>query len=198
MLYLNQLDYKDMPYEHNLKHGGAGAERSNVSSAGCGLCCMCMVVENMTIHKFPLLDCRDLSHEIHANMSGGTDLRILGPKAASKFGLEYSETDDIDKLCDHLMRGGMAIANAGGDRDGYTGLLSHGGHYVLALSVRDGMICLLDPSYTDKKYREEGREGRLKEDYPFLYIPVKALQTECENRSPSYYLFQRPMPENIS
>ena len=49
MLYINQRKYPDMPYQHNLKHGGAPADKSNISSAGCGLCCLCMVVENMTM-----------------------------------------------------------------------------------------------------------------------------------------------------
>ena len=44
MLYINQRKYPDMPYQHNLKHGGAPADKSNISSAGCGLCCLCMVV----------------------------------------------------------------------------------------------------------------------------------------------------------
>lgn len=32
MLYINQRKYPDMPYQHNLKHGGAPADKSNISS----------------------------------------------------------------------------------------------------------------------------------------------------------------------
>ena len=71
MLYINQRKYPDMPYQHNLKHGGAPADKSNISSAGCGLCCLCMVVENMTMHSFSLEECRQMVYDLKANMSAG-------------------------------------------------------------------------------------------------------------------------------
>lgn len=40
MLYINQRKYPDMPYQHNLKHGGAPADKSNISrqAAACAAC----------------------------------------------------------------------------------------------------------------------------------------------------------------
>ena len=129
MLYINQRKYPDMPYQHNLKHGGAPADKSNISSAGCGLCCLCMVVENMTMHSFSLEECRQMVYDLKANMSAGSDLQIMGPAVAEKFGLTYDQTDDINKMLAHVHAGGMAVANSGGDREGYEGVFTHGGHY---------------------------------------------------------------------
>lgn len=112
MLYINQRKYPDMPYQHNLKHGGAPADKSNISSAGCGLCCLCMVVENMTMHSFSLEECRQMVYDLKANMSAGSDLQIMGPAVAEKFGLTYDQTDDINKMLAHVHAGGMAVANS--------------------------------------------------------------------------------------
>ena len=192
MIYINQKKYPDMPYEHNVDNGGAG-ENSNVSFGGCGLCCACMVVENMTFNKFSLEECRDLSQEVRANWDLGTDIKILGPEVAKKFNLEYGETSDIEVVNKHLAEGGMVIANSGGDREGYIGLLTHGGHYVVVLSVKDDVYTVLDPSWTEDKFHEEGREGKVVEDYPFIYVKKDDLEMDCSNREPRYYLFKRKL-----
>lgn len=191
MLYLNQKKYPDIPYRHNTDHGGAAPEHSHISAAGCGLCCMSMIVENLTMEELPLLVCRDLSEQIGANHSVGTDLNILGKEVAERFHLTFETTDDIEQMINHLRKGGMAVANAGGDREGYIGLLSHGGHYVVVTGYDEESFAILDPSYTADKYLEEGRIGRLKDCFPFLYIDCAVLKKECENRHPSYYLFAR-------
>ena len=45
MLYVNQLEYRDIPYQHNMAHGGAPEDRRNVATSGCGLCSACMIVD---------------------------------------------------------------------------------------------------------------------------------------------------------
>lgn len=49
MLYLNQLDHRGVPYRHNVKNGGVPPERQNVATSGCGLCSMCMIVDQLTV-----------------------------------------------------------------------------------------------------------------------------------------------------
>ena len=190
MLYINQLDYPDMVYHHNMKEGGAG-EYNTVKVAGCGPCSLCMIVENMTYHHLDLQECLEISENVKANMDMGTDLKILGPVIAEKFNMKYGETSDVKVLQEHLSKGGMAVANSGGDREGYTGLLTHGGHYVVVLSWDGTEFCILDPSYTETKFHEEGREGKVREDYPFIYVKEGDLVKDCENRDPSFYLFAR-------
>ena len=40
MKYINQLEHRDIPYEHNLDHGGVPEEKRNVAAAGGGPSCL--------------------------------------------------------------------------------------------------------------------------------------------------------------
>ena len=181
MYYINQLDYPHIRYEHDLDHGGAPEEKCTAAAAACGPCCLCMVVENMTFGHLELTDCLKLSADLGANRQRGTDLKILGPVVAEKYGLTYDVTDDVEKLVEHLQHGGMAIANSGGDREGYVGVFTTDG--------KDA--CILDPSYKEGKYDEEGRKGKVEVHAPFVYCSLEVLKEDCSNRSPAFYLFAR-------
>lgn len=191
MLYLNQLNYEDVPYEHNLKNGGPPPGKGTAAAAACGPCCLCMVVDHLTCEKLDLLDCLKLSAKVQANMDVGTDLKILGPVVAEMYGLTFETTDDGEKLKEHLQKGGRAIANSGGDREGHVGVFTHGGHYIEVLSVDGDEFCVLDPSYKEGKFEEEGRQGKVNVHAPFVYCSQKVLEEDCANRSPAYYLFGR-------
>lgn len=191
MLYLNQLEYEHIPYAHDLKNGGPPPGKGTVAAAGCGPCCLCMVVDHMTCKHLELTDCLELSSELKANMDRGTDMKILGPAVAERFGLELTSTDDVKELVEHLKKGGLAIANSGGDREGYVGVFTHGGHYIEVLSVDGDEVCILDPAYKEGKFEEEGRQGKVKVKEPFVYCSLDVLQEDCSNRSPAYYLFRR-------
>lgn len=191
MIYINQLDYEHIPYEHNVNHGGPPPGKGTVAAAGCGPCCLCMMVDNMTRQHFDLMDCLKMSADLKANAERGTDLKILGPAVAEKFGLTLEMTSSIERLKDHVSRGGMAIANSGGDREGYTGVFTHGGHYILVVSIDGDEACILDPSYKEGKYEEPGRDGKAKERDGFVYCSLDVLAEDCANREPAYYLFAR-------
>lgn len=191
MYYINQLDYPHIPYEHNVDNGGVPEGKNNAAAAACGPCSLCMIVENMTFGHIELTDCLKLSAEVGANREMGTNMKILGPVVAEKYGLTYDTTDEVDVLTAHLKNGGMAIANVGGDREGYTGLFSHGGHYIVVVSTDGKDVCILDPSYKEGKYEEEGRQGKTQVQKPFVYCSLDVLKKDCDNRSPGFYLFAR-------
>ena len=142
MKYINQLEHRDILYEHNLDHGGVPEEKRNVAAAGCGPSCLCMMVDALTLSTYELTDCLKLSNEVGANREIGTSLKILGPVVAERFNLNYGETSDLNELKAHLAKGGLAIANSGGDREGYTGVFTHGGHYILVVSADDNEACI--------------------------------------------------------
>lgn len=191
MLYLNQLDYEHVPYQHNLKNGGPPPGKGTAAAAACGPCCLCMVVDHLTCGSLDLLECLELSAKLEANLEMGTSLKILGPAVAERFGLTFETTDDAEVLAEHLKTGGKAIANSGGDREGHVGLFTHGGHYVEVLSIEGEEVCILDPSYKEGKYEEEGRQGKAEVNAPFVYCSLDVLKEDCANRSPAYYLFKR-------
>ncbi len=198
MFYLNQLDYPDMRYDHALDKGGAPEGHNNVASAGCGPCCLSMIVENMTMGHLTLEEALQLSYDHGANRSPGTDLRILGPVVADMYGLIYSETDDIEECIAHLRNGGMAIANSGGDREGYKGVFTKGGHYITVISAEDDGVWILDPTYKTGKFDQEGCASKVDDSRaPLLYCDKKVLAEDCANRSPAYYLFSRKHGKDV-
>ena len=79
MKYINQLEHRDIPYEHNLDHGGVPEEKRNVAAAGCGPSCLCMMVDALTLSTYELTDCLKLSNEVGANREIGTSLKADSP-----------------------------------------------------------------------------------------------------------------------
>ncbi len=190
MIYINQLERNEIPFEHDLDNGGAG-EYSNVAAAGCGPCSVCMVINNMTMDTPSLEEIINLVYEAKANREPGTDMKLLAPLVAERFNLDYKSTDNVGELITHLQNGGMAVANVGGDREGHIGVFSHGGHYIAVIGFVNGELCILDPSYKTDKFNEDGRRGLIREIPPYLYCAPEVLVRDTENRTPGYYLFSR-------
>ena len=194
MLYLNQLNYEDMPYPTNLDEPESDyAKNGTVRKAGCGLCSLCMVVDRLCLEALSLEECRDLSVSSGANREPGTDMKILGPIVAEKFGLRFRVTADTSELAECLRSGGAAIINAGGDRKGHIGTFSDIGHYVVAISESGGKFALLDPSWRPDKYTGEPRRSRVRESGSggLLYATAEVLEQDAANKAPGFYLFKR-------
>ena len=183
--------YRDVPFSHNLDGGGAPPDKSNIAAAGCGICVACMVVENLTLANFSIEECIETAYQAGATRKPGTEMSKLGPAVAERFGLTYSGTCDVEELKAHLAAGGMAVANSGGDREGYTGVFTHGGHYVLVVSGNADEACILDPSMREGKYDEPERIGKVRVHRGFAYCSWNVLAEDCSNRSPSFHLFAR-------
>ena len=137
MKYINQLLYENVPYPTDAKNPDSPMQSGSIKRAGCGLCCLCMVVDCLTTQSLPLEECRDLAIMHKANLDPGTDLKVLSPVIAQKYSLKYSSTNDSQEMIHCLQNGGCAIANVGGDRDdgNYIGVFSHGGHYITVISA---------------------------------------------------------------
>ena len=85
------------------------------------------------------------------------------------------------------------MAHSGGDREGYVGVFTHGGHYVTLINEEpDGRIAVLDPSYKAGKYDEEGCRGKVEMKGEFIALcDQSVLAKDTENRDPGFYLFWR-------
>lgn len=191
MIYYNQTNYPHVPYPTLTDLPELGCASTTVRDAGCGLCATCMVVENMTGQAFPLIDCLELSINVHANHSPGTDLTILGTYVAERFNLCFAATDDSERLREHLKKDYMAVACAAGDRaeENYVGVFSHGGHYVAVVGMdADGEhIRVLDPSQVPGKYDIEGRREKVIVNGNILHTTMTVLAQDCRYREPAYY-----------
>ena len=179
--YYNQGNYPQIPY-------GGGT----VASSGCGLCAACMVVENMTGQSFTPAEAVAMADACGAHDETGTEISILAPAVCEKFGLTYELTCDHGKMLQFLQNGeGMAIANSGGDREGWTGVFTHGGHFITLVSAKGREICVMDPSMTPDKYESEGRKGKVRVEGDLAYVDIAVLAMDCDNRYPSYCLFRK-------
>ena len=179
--YYSQLDYPDMPY-----CGGT------VASSGCGLCSCCMVVENMTGSSFTPAQAVKLANDCRAWDNTGTEITLLAPAVCEKFGLTYELTCDHGKMQQFLQNGeGMAIANSGGDREGWTGVFTHGGHFIVLVGAKGREICVMDPHVPAGKFDEPGRKGKVRMEGNLCYVDIAVLARDCENRYPSYCLFRK-------
>ena len=104
----------------------------------------------------------------------------------------------VEYTCDHgrmqqfLQNGeGMAIANSGGDRPGWTGVFTTGGHFIVLVSAKGREICVMDPSMYEGKYDTEGRKGKVRVEGNLAYVDIATLARDCDNRYPSYALFRK-------
>lgn len=193
MKYLNQLEYPHIPYPTGLDLDDSRFQKATIKEAGCGLCCLSMMVDQLTTKELPLEECIALSQANGANREIGTNMKILAPVVVEKFDLQYSTTDSIETALDCLHAGGRVICNVGGDRDdgAYVGLFSHGGHYILLVSENAGRVCVMDPSWREDKFQEPGREGKVSQDGVLVYCTTAQLARDSDNRSPAFYLFAR-------
>ena len=198
MKYINQLDYEHVPYPTRIEETGEGYEKgqkTTVRTSGCGLCSSVIVAHRLLPNcTFGLEDALAISYESKANYGAGTGYKRYVPLYAQRLGLEYESSSDPQDLIRCLQTGGAAVVHIGGDHDGRIGVFSHSGHYVAAIGVeRDGRIAILDPSYREGKYEEEGRKGMVEMKNGVVALAdIQTLVLESSNRSPSFWLFWRP------
>lgn len=187
----NQNDYGSVPYP------APGYETATVKSGGCGAVCASMLVENLTGEAFPPERAAAYAIETGARVSGGTDMVKLSACLGRDFALGAETSDNVSKLLLCLQSGGMAIANTGGDRQGYKGVFSDAGHYVAVLGIKAGELVIGDPGLYGGKYDKPYRASVTVSD-GLCCAPPEVLDADCANRSPRYYLFKREGEENMT
>ena len=197
MKYINQLEFPDIPYITRYELEGEDREKgksTTVSSSGCGLCSAIMVLDRLVPeYTFDIEDAVKFSCDCEANHRRGTNYKRFAPKFAEKFGLELEMSNDAERLRYCLRTGGAAVIHIKGDREGHVGVFSHGGHYSAAISEeRDGRIAILDPSYTEGKYEEEGRKGLVELKNGIIALcDMQVIIDDTQPADPSFYLFWR-------
>ena len=197
MKYINQLEHRDIPYRTNVKNDSVSEEQKqrNVARSGCGLCCACMMIELLTATTIEIEECVKLSEECVANHSLGTDMTVLGPVLAEKYGLNYAHTNELSEAINHLKQGGQVIARVSVKDGEQIGLFTKSAHYISLISTDGKDFCILDPSYTPTKFEISERKGKVNTDnFPFLYCDVNLVDKEGSVKYPKYYLFSRKHP----
>ncbi len=190
MIYVNQLEYSDLPYPTCVKQ--EVPKNSTVRSSGCGLCSVCMVVDGLTFETLSIEECVRIAMECEANHSRDTDMNVLGPVIAERYGLEYTKTSDLAEAIAHLQRGGKIIAHVGVPEGKEIGLFTKGGHYITLIATDGESFTILDPSYSPTKFEIPERAGRVEtKDAPILYCPVEVVHSKTKQNRVKYHLFAK-------
>ncbi|MGI6361002.1 MAG: C39 family peptidase [Bacillota bacterium] len=186
-VYYNQNDYGNYAYP------SPSNKSATIKSGGCGPTCLAMVVEGLTARKFNPVTAAKFAIACGARVSGGTDMAVLARAAAAKFDLEYKTGSSAAILQNHLLSGGLAIANVGGDRKNWTGVFSDGGHYVVVrlYNPSNQRVAVWDPGYYAGKFQKSGRAGKVSVSGHDCSCLLSTLAADCANRSPQYYLFKK-------
>ena len=195
MKFVNQLEYTDLPYITKTKLEGKEHEHgktTTVRRSGCGLCSAVMVADRLLPNcQFEIEDAIQLSYDSEANHKRGTDYAIYAPAFAEKMGLIYEGTNDADRLLHCLRTGGAAVAHVTA-REGYVGLFTKRGHYIVVINEEpDGRVAILDPSYFEGKYEEEGRQGKVEMKGVVAICDLQILVEEASEPEVSFHLFWR-------
>lgn len=197
MLYINQLDYPDVPYITRTSMSGedyAWGQKTTVRSSGCGLCSAMMVADRLIPNvEFTLEEAVALSYEAKANTVVGTNYSLFAPAFAKKFNLRLMAAVEEEDLRQCLETGGAAVVLVRGDREGQEGLFTNRGHYMAVIGVEpDGRFVILDPSYKAGKFDSPDRRGKVevKNDRIILCAP-EILAQEAKPNLLHYYLFWR-------
>ena len=182
-----QLDYEHVPYPSPV-----GAKNGNIANNGCGVCAASMVAENMLGISFPPEESAKLAKACGAREGYGTDLYIYAPVFAEHVGLCVRDTEDAQEALRFLQEGrGMVIANTQGDRpaDGYIGVFSNSGHYIVVAAVNGTEALVWDPMYKEGSGRFDvpGRKGKVRLDGTDAYADFSVLEQDCKDRP--FFLF---------
>lgn len=194
MKYINQREYAHIPYTTDIGIEGIAPEqtKNSIKNRGCGLCCLAMAVDILTDKVLELEEAVSLSEANAANLGRGTNLNIMGPIIAEKFGLSYSSTSSIDEAIEHLSAGGVIVAHMGVPEGKQVGLFAKRGHYILLVSTDGKDFCILDPDYTPTKFTIPERVGKVDTSHlPFLYASVSDVDGETKPERVKYHMLSR-------
>lgn len=197
MKYINQLQYSHIPYITRTSMEGEQWEKgqkTTIRTSGCGLCASIMAADRLIPNcEFCLEDAIALSYESKSNTLPGTYWATYIPAFAEKMGLRYEQTADPERLLYCLRTGGASMCVVNGDYDGHVGVFTHGKHWITIIGQEpDGRIAILDPSYKEGKYEEEGRQGKVEVKNGVIALcDLQILMEETEGREFRFFLLWR-------
>lgn len=176
----NQNEYADLSYP------APGYLTATIKSGGCGVCAAVNVVGALDGKCVSVRVMRDLAVNGGARVSGGTNMLRMTQIICTRYHLKYTTTSSVTELVSHLNRGGVAICNTAGK-----GMFSTGGHYITALGMLDGKICIADSGLYTGKYSSAKRRAKVTVSGDLIFADPATLDADCVGRYPRYYLFSK-------
>ncbi len=189
-----QLDYVEVPFP------APGSGFGNLANNGCGPLAVSMLIENMLGIPFPPEESARFFLACGARVEFGTNLYTASEAAAERFGLSVRNTEDAEEAHAFLKEErGMVIANTFGDRpdDGYIGVFSDSGHYILLTGVageKGEKVRVLDPMYRPGRFDIPGRAGKVTMEGNTAVADFSVVASDCVHRP--FFLFSRKEIKN--
>ena len=182
-----QLDYKHIAYP-------SPSGKGNIADNGCGVCAAAMVAENLLGITFPPEEAARLAISCKAREEYGTNLYIYSPVFADHVGLDVRTVFDASEALEFLQAGrGLVIANVAGNRkdDGYIGVFSDMGHYIVLAGASGTEVKVWDPMYREGsgRYDIPGRIGKVRLDGLDAYADISVIADDCKGRP--FFLFEK-------
>ena len=183
-----QLDYEHVPYTSPVSPHG------NLSNNGCGPCSGSMVAENMLGVDFPPEESGKFAKACGSREGFGTNLYIYSRAFARHFDLDLTETEDAEEALRFLQqKKGMVIANTQGDRpaDGYVGVFSNSGHYIVLADAEGTTVKVWDPMYKlgSDRFDIPERRDKVRLDGTDAYADMSVIAQDCKDRP--FFLFAK-------
>ena len=181
-----QLDYENIAYPSPTTGFG------NIANNGCGPCSASMVIEYMLDIPFPPEASAQFGVECGARAPVGTNFYIYAEEMAKKFGLKVRDTEDAAEAKAFLEeKRGLIIANTYGDRpeDGYIGVFSNSGHYIVLAALEGDQVMVWDPMYRPGRFDIPGRAGKVRMDGFDAWADFSVIVEDCRNRP--FFLFEK-------
>ena len=192
MRHINQRRYSYIPYpQWTDEPENPRGKQGTVRSGGCGLCCACMVVDQLTTETFPVREAAELSMAVGGNHASGTDMKIFGPVFAEKFGLTFATTYDVNEAVEAVRNGGRVIALVGAKEPQHKGIFTKGGHFITIIAATKDEVCILDPSWTSGKFTKWEKAGLVRTEGTLVYTSPTVLHNESKTTSAPYHIFYR-------
>lgn len=186
-IFYCQLDYEDRPYP------SPSNPKGTIADNGCGPCCAAMVAENMLGISFKPWDACALAIACGAREKPGTDLYIFSPVFAEHVGLKVTCTEDAEEARQFLLdKRGLIIANTYGDRpeDGWIGVFSDSGHYIVLAGLEGNTVQVWDPMYRPGRFDIPGRKGKVRMEGNVAFADFDVVRQDCFQRP--FFLFEKP------
>lgn len=198
MRHINQRRYSYIPYpQHTEEPDNPRGKKVTVRNGGCGLCSACMVVDQLTTEKFSVREAAELSVAVGGSHGSGTDMEVFGPVVAEKFNLDFGMTSDINEAIEAIRDGGRVIARMANLEPHHKGIFTKKDHYITVIAATGDEVCILDPSWTSRKFTKWEKEGLVRLDGTLVYTTPEILHNERNTFVPSYYIFRRKKGNKI-
>lgn len=189
----NQNNYPNTPYASNANPD------ATIKSGGCGITSGAIILNNLAGANVDPPFMATYAKKCGARVNGGTDMNVLAKQMCKDYSLTFKITNDEPSLLKHFATGGMAIANVSGNRSGWTGLLSSGGHFVVAAEAQGNDVTILDPGYYTGKFNVSGRKGKVTVDANgYCHIDISLLALDTQGSLTNYWLFSKKETPVIS